>query len=184
MDDSTRETMEHIAKVKELIEQITIELMKRGVDHDRSKLESPEKESFDKFTPMLKGVKYMSEEYRAILEEMSPTLMHHYMANAHHPEHHMFTGGGEIDEIMEFVNNERIPVRAREFLLEYANSLKSRMNQMNLIDLLEMLADWKASTLRVDTGNMKRSLEVNKFRFLIGNQLYYILKNTIDALHW
>lgn len=50
---------------------------------------------------------------------------------------------------------------------------------MNLIDVLEMLLDWKAATLRHDTGDILRSLEINKERFGISEQLLAILANTV-----
>jgi hypothetical protein len=63
------------------------ELSKRAVNHDKSKLESPEKEIFEEYTPKLKGTTYGSEEYKEFLKEMKPALDHHYANNRHHPEH-------------------------------------------------------------------------------------------------
>lgn len=54
---------------------------------------------------------------------------------------------------------------------------------MNLIDVLEMLLDWKAATLRHETGNIIKSLEINKERFKISDQLYQILLNTVEYLN-
>lgn len=53
---------------------------------------------------------------------------------------------------------------------------------MNLIDLLEMIADWKASTLRHADGNIFHSIEVNKGRFNLSDQLVKILVNTVPLL--
>jgi hypothetical protein len=50
---------------------------------------------------------------------------------------------------------------------------------MNLIDVLEMLLDWKAATLRHDTGDIMRSLEINQKRFGIDSQVMAILTNTV-----
>ena len=56
---------------------------------------------------------------------------------------------------------------------------------MNLIDLIEMLADWKAATLRMkNKGNIRKSLEINKKRFKIPEPLYQVLKNTINEMGW
>jgi len=49
---------------------------------------------------------------------------------------------------------------------------------MNLIDIVEMLCDWKAATLRTKNGDIQKSLEIQKERFGISDQLYNILKNT------
>jgi len=52
------------------------------------------------------------------------------------------------------------------------------MNDMTLIDLVEMICDWKASTLRHKDGNLLESIEVNQKRFGYDNQLKQILINT------
>jgi hypothetical protein len=56
------------------------------------------------------------------------------------------------------------------------------VNDMNLIDLLEMLCDWKAATLRHNNGDIKKSIEINKQRFGLSEQLVAILHNTIKML--
>lgn len=50
---------------------------------------------------------------------------------------------------------------------------------MDLLDLVEMLCDWKAATERHADGDIRKSLEHNKGRFKIGKQLASILGNTI-----
>lgn len=54
------------------------------------------------------------------------------------------------------------------------------INDMTLVDLVEMLADWAASTKRHANGSISRSLEINKTRFGIGDQLQRILENTVN----
>lgn len=54
------------------------------------------------------------------------------------------------------------------------------INGMDLFDLIEMICDWKAAVMRHDDGDIYKSLEINKERFKIGDQLYSILKNTVD----
>ena len=53
------------------------------------------------------------------------------------------------------------------------------INGMTLVDLVEMICDWKAATLRHTDGDIVRSLEVNKERFGISDQLETILMNTV-----
>jgi hypothetical protein len=53
---------------------------------------------------------------------------------------------------------------------------------MNLIDLLEMLADWIVSVKRSKDGDLERSLEFQQARFDISPQLMSVLKNTIESL--
>ena len=52
------------------------------------------------------------------------------------------------------------------------------VNDMNLIDLVEMICDWKASTLRHNNGNLLKSIEINAQRFGMSEQLTQILINT------
>jgi hypothetical protein len=54
------------------------------------------------------------------------------------------------------------------------------INDMNLFDLIELICDWKAATLRHNNGNILKSLEINKERFNISDQLYDILVNIVD----
>lgn len=53
---------------------------------------------------------------------------------------------------------------------------------MNLFDLLEMLLDWKAATLRHETGSLTRSLEINADRFDMPPFLRQLLYNTIPVV--
>ena len=39
------------------------------------------------------------------------------------------------------------------------------MFKLNLLDLIELFCDWKASTLRHNDGNIKKSIEINQNRF-------------------
>ena len=59
---------------------------------------------------------------------------------------------------------------------------KNGVADMNLIDLLEMLCDWKAASERHNDGNIRKSLEINCRRFDIGPQLLGILENTVADL--
>jgi len=56
------------------------------------------------------------------------------------------------------------------------------INGMDLIDVLEMVLDWKAATLRHDTGDIMRSLEINRERFGISEQLMDIMTNTVKNM--
>jgi hypothetical protein len=55
---------------------------------------------------------------------------------------------------------------------------------MNLIDLIEMMADWKAATERHEDGDLERSLRINQERFGISDQLVAILRNTAIDQGW
>lgn len=53
---------------------------------------------------------------------------------------------------------------------------------MSLLDVLEMLCDWKAASERTKDGNFLKSIEIGIERFKIDPQLASILRNTAAAL--
>lgn len=55
---------------------------------------------------------------------------------------------------------------------------------MTLVDLVEMLCDWKAASERHKDGDIVRSLEVQRDRFGLSDQLYAILINTVVEAGW
>jgi len=58
------------------------------------------------------------------------------------------------------------------------------VNRMTLVDLIEMLADWKAATERHNDGDLAKSLEIQQERFGISDQLLEILRNTAEHFGW
>ena len=88
--DSTDDTLKHKENIRHVIEDIIVpELLKRAKTQDDSKLQSPEKETYDEFIPKLKTAKYGSGEYLQLKTEMEKKgLKHHFEVNRHHPEHY------------------------------------------------------------------------------------------------
>lgn len=85
--DSRPATREHIRQVGHAMIHLACELMERAVNHDASKLVSPEVEAFDLIGDSLSNVHYGSPEYFAQLEILRPALNHHYAVNRHHPQY-------------------------------------------------------------------------------------------------
>jgi len=56
---------------------------------------------------------------------------------------------------------------------------KNGIDDMNLVDIQEMLCDWKAAGERNKNGNIRHSIEVNADRYRISPQLKRILENTV-----
>lgn len=52
------------------------------------------------------------------------------------------------------------------------------INGMDLFDLVEMFMDWKAAGERHADGSMEKSIEINKDRFEMSDQLVDIFRNT------
>ena len=57
---------------------------------------------------------------------------------------------------------------------------KNGILDMNLIDLIELICDWKAATLRHDNGDIFESIKINQERFKYTDELATILKNTAE----
>lgn len=56
------------------------------------------------------------------------------------------------------------------------------VNDMTLIDLIEMLCDWKAATERQLDGNIRKSVEHNAWKHKMSPQLKGIFENTVREL--
>lgn len=54
---------------------------------------------------------------------------------------------------------------------------------MSLLDLMEMICDWKASSERSKGGDLFKSLKLNAERFNISDDLLQILLNTANELY-
>jgi hypothetical protein len=70
----------------------------------------------------------------------------------------------------------------------YANNrhhpehFKNGISDMNLLDIIEMFCDWKASSERQNGGNLRKTLEENGRRFEMDPMLVKILENSLDLL--
>lgn len=53
---------------------------------------------------------------------------------------------------------------------------------MSLIDILEMLCDWRAACERHATGDIRKSVEINQKRFGYSDELKQVLLNTLEVL--
>lgn len=58
------------------------------------------------------------------------------------------------------------------------------VSAMNLVQVIEMLADWKAATLRHADGSLYRSIIQNRERFGYGDEFMRLLLNTASYFGW
>ena len=147
MSESKFKTMRYIETVRSYIGSMIRILTHRQDMHDQTKLEFPEVEIFEEYTPKLRGCTYDSEEYRQNMKEMKVAIDHHNSVNRHHPEH-------------------------------FENGIRG----MHLIDLIEMMCDWQAASLRHDNGDIMKSIKIGQKRFGYSDDLAEILKNTAFLL--
>ena len=147
MSESKFKTMRHIETVRNYLNAVVKDLLTRGENHDQTKLESPEVEIFEEYTPKLKGCIYGSDEYKQNMKEMRVAIEHHNSKNRHHPE--FFANG---------------------------------VSEMTLMDIIEMLCDWKSASMRHKDDDIYRSLEINQKRFGYSDELKKIMENTIKYI--
>jgi len=86
--DSKLETLLQIKRLNELLNKAAAELLDRAIVHDKSKLEQPEKDLYDKLTPLLKKASPDSDDYKDLSKQYKKAIDHHYKNNRHHPEHY------------------------------------------------------------------------------------------------
>lgn len=173
-DDCIRDTKEHISQVREFMLMFAQELIQRALVHDQSKLESPEVEIFTEYTPKLRNSTYGTDEYNQNLNVMIQALEHHYTHNSHHPEHYKkYVCNGCFKEFKVFPEGRCDICGYGQFQEE------SDISQMNLADIVEMICDWKAATLRHADGDIYKSIEINKDRFRYSDDLKDIFTNTV-----
>lgn len=106
----------------------------------------------------------------AIFDEYTPKLKHSTYGS---DEYKGFLKGMGAGLAHHYEHNRHHPEH-------FANGVTG----MTLIDLIEMLADWKAATERHADGDMERSLRLQKDRFQIEPQLMCVLWNTARAMGW
>jgi hypothetical protein len=190
--DSTQDTKKHIETVRGFLGDIQGNIAGRSLLHDQSKLDEPEKSMYDEFTPKLRGSTYGSDEYNHFLKDMGVALKHHYENNTHHPEHYKMWQCPICGGVF---NSEDAPIGITDIRLcpkcsshgaiyESAVVPVTGIYGMSLLDLIEMLADWKAAGMRHANGNIEQSLEINRKRFDMSDQLFEIFKNTVKELGW
>jgi len=92
---------------------------------------------------------YGSDEYRESLRSIKPSIKKHYQRNSHHPEYHT------------------------------VGTYTLGINGMNLKDIIEMWCDWQAAVRRHKDGKLESSIENNKKRFEMSEQLTQIFYNEL-----
>lgn len=104
-------------------------------------------------------------EEKTIFDEYTPKLKHS-------------TYGSE--EYKKFLKNMGVALKHHyENNRHHPEHFKNGIKDMTLIDLIEMVSDWKAATLRHNDGNIIKSIEINQERFGYSDEIKNILLNTV-----
>lgn len=149
---------------------------------------------YDSTADTLKHSQRVGELMIQVINELNERSVRHDRSKTEPPELEVFneytpklkdsTYGS--DEYKQFLKE----MKERGLDHHYANNrhhpehFEDGINGMTLVDLIEMLADWRAATERHDDGDLSRSLEIQTDRFGISEQLALILKNTAEHYEW
>ena len=107
----------------------------------------------------------LDEPEKKIFDEYTPKLANSTYGSE---EYKSYLEGMKVALKHHYANNRHHPEH-------FENGIK----EMNLVDLIEMLADWKAATLRHNDGDIMKSIEINQERFGYGDELKQIFINTV-----
>jgi len=121
----------------------------------------------------LRGIQHdaskMQEPEIKIFTEFTPLLK---TVNYGTPEYKEFLEGMDVALKHHYESNRHHP-----------EHFENGISGMNLVDIIEMFCDWTAATKRMkDGGDIHRSIEVNRARFSIPEELCAIFENTVDML--
>lgn len=173
-----QETHEHIKQVRIRLDYLIDMLVERGLNHDKSKLEEPEASIFERETPKLRGLTYGSPEYIEGVKKLGVALEHHYANNRHHPE--FFKGKRECNGCFKrFPSDWESPCDVCGYT---QSTVRFDLLEMNLLDIIEMLVDWDAASMRHANGDIFKSIEINQQRFNYTDETKAILINTAKLL--
>lgn len=84
-------TYKHIARVRQLLGEFAIEMIKRGDRHDASKFEPVELEPLQRMQDLIDKegpAQFGTDEYKRRTDMLGNMIVHHRANNSHHPEHY------------------------------------------------------------------------------------------------
>lgn len=170
--------LNHKTIVRTGLRKVSDNLDKRGFTHDNSKLTKEEFPYFENAIPMLDKAVYLSPEYAKGIEILGKGLEHHYANNSHHPEYYQTPACVKCNTQYDpKVHVKGCPVCGGVVIESFSD-----MSRMSLMDLMEMLVDWKAATEMTKDGDIYKSIEKNQRRFGYSDELKSILLSTLKEL--
>jgi len=157
------------------------------------KIQKAKAENYDSTPETLKHIKRVNE----LLTDAAMELLHrakiHDASKLKDPEKKAFDIMTPLLRDTKYGSNEYAGyLNDLQPALEhhYANNshhpqhYKNGIDGMDLFDLIEMFFDWKAAGERHATGSMTNSININKDRFKMSDQLEAIFRNTAKNLQY
>jgi len=155
--------------------------------------ETSEGKAYDSMGDTLKHIRYVQGYLRSFVDGLVVRLMNHDGSKLENPEKAMYDeftpklrgltyGSDEYKACLQ----EMGPALRHHYAVNshHPEHYNNGVGGMDLFDLVEMLSDWKAATLRHADGDILASLEINRTRFGLSDQLYQVLKNTVERMGW
>jgi hypothetical protein len=148
---------------------------------------------YDSRADTLKHSLLVGELMGEVISELVYRSTQHDLSKTREPELSMLNAFVPKLSAVEFGSEEY-----RQILVEMGSGLQHHyevnrhhpehfpqgISDMNLVDLIEMLADWKAETERGGKDALGESIAILKDRFEISDQLCQILRNTAEDFGW
>lgn len=139
----------------------------------------------------LKHIQSVRSYLYLMIEELDNRARNHDQSKLESPEAEIFGeytpelaktkyGTPEYDELLKKVKpaTDNHYAKNRHHPQHWPNGV----NDMTLVDLVEMLCDWKAATARNKDGNIRTSIDINQKRFEMSPQLAQIFHNTVREM--
>lgn len=147
----------------------------------------------DSTVATLRHSRRVDELLLELMWEIGLRVTHHDESKLHDPEKAVFdeyspklrdsTYGS--DEYKRYLREMQIALEHHYYHnRHHPEHFSNGVDGMTLVDLVEMLADWKAATERHADGDLEKSLEIQRERFNLSDQLVSILRNTAVEAGW
>lgn len=147
--------------------------------------------SYDSTADTLEHIRQVQRLLGGVIDELSWRAARHDQSKLHPPEKAIFdeftpklrdsTYGSEEYEGFRVAMGEALEHHYAEND-HHPEHFDSGIADMDLVQLIELLCDWKAATLRHADGDLDRSITVNRERFGYGGEIERLLRNTARRL--
>ena len=150
-------------------------------------------EKYDSYNDTANHIRRVQSLITDMVAQLVMRRINHDQSKLHAPEKEIFdiytpklkgtTYGSE--EYKQYLSEMQVALKHHyENNQHHPEHFKNGVNEMSLIDLIEMICDWKAATERHADGSIVASLAINKKRFGISDQLIQVMENTCKSMDW
>lgn len=136
-----------------------------------------------------KHVKLVRKNGRVLIKEFLARLKEHDLSKLESPEREVYGEHFEKLGQVEYGSPEYVELLKAVKPATDNHYAKNRhhpehwphgIDDMDLVDILEMIADWTASVKKNKNGNIHKSIALNTERYKISPQMVQILTNTVE----